>query len=219
MQPFRNYIKPVVAVLMIQPALAKTSANLSKATYAGEHRTTVTAVAAHEPDPRELAESPNSLGEIAAAKGRSQAAAVKDKSQAGSPEVFMQKGRIGLNFSKRLIDKKMKGPFLIRRSLGRLGDYQTIAKVTQTKFMDQVLEGSPYDYYYEIQTVKGEFVARLSLELQLFGENTLIYSPADHQHRVGREVNQLHEQMFGQEFSPNRYAILFKSGTTSRQDY
>ncbi len=212
MQPFRNYIKPVVALLMIQPALARTNANLSKVAYAGAQGTTIAAVVAHQSDPRELAEGPNDLGEIAATKARQQAAVEKDKSQAGGPEVFIQQGRIGLNFSKRLIDKKMKGPFLIRRSQGRLGDYQTIAKVTQPKFMDQVLAGSPYDYYYEIQTVKGEFVARLSLELQLFGENTYVYSPADHKARVGMEVNQLHEQMFGQEFSPNRYALLFKSG-------
>ncbi|WP_294183437.1 hypothetical protein [uncultured Sphingobacterium sp.] len=155
MQPFRNYIKPIIALLMIQPVLAETSYNLNKPTYTGAYGTTVTAGVANQPDLSEIAESSNEVRKTTAAKARAQAAVVKDKSQAGSPEVFIQKGRICLNFSKRLIDKKMKGPFLIRRSQGRLGDYQTIAKVTQPKFVDQVLVGSPYDYYYEIQTVKG----------------------------------------------------------------
>jgi hypothetical protein len=196
MQPFRNYIKPIIALLMIQPALAKTSYKLSKPVYAGVQGAILTTLEAHQPDPSELAKSPNGLRKTAAAKARRQNDVVKDKSKVGSPEVFIQKGRICLNFSKRLTDKEIKGPFLIRRSQGRLGDYQTIAKVKQPKFVDQVLDGSPYDYYYEIQTVKGEFVARLSLELQLFGENTFVYSPADNKVRVGNEVNQLHEKMF-----------------------
>ncbi|WP_159730395.1 MULTISPECIES: glycoside hydrolase family 16 [Sphingobacterium] len=214
MQPFRNYIKPIIALLMIQPVLAGTSYNynLIKPAYTGAQGTTVAAVVVHQPDLSEVAERPNGLRKKTAAKARAQTAVEKDKSQEGSPEVFIQKGRICLNFSKRLTDKEIKGPFLIRRSQGRLGDYQTIAKVTQPKFVDQVLDGSPYDYYYEIQTVKGELVARLSLELQLFGENTFVYSPTDNKARVGNEVNQLHEKMFGKEFSPNRYALLFKSG-------
>jgi len=127
-------------------------------------------------------------------------------------EIFMSKGNVSLDFSKRVTAKKIKAPFLIRRAKGRLGDYQTIAKVTEPRFIDKNIEGSPYDYYYEIQTVSGEPIARLAMELQLFGENIFIYSPTDDKERVGMEVNQLHDQMFGKEFSPNRYALLFKSG-------
>ncbi|WP_313264463.1 coagulation factor 5/8 type domain-containing protein [Sphingobacterium sp.] len=212
MQPLRTYIMPVVSLLLIQPAHAKTIHNLQKAISAKTHQHTVAAVVAHQTDSNELAKGPNGLRETSGVKARPQAVAGNEKPQVENPEVFVRKGQICLDFSQRLIDKKSKGPFLIRRSQGRLGDYQTIAKVTRPQFIDQVLAGSPYDYYYEIQTAKGEFVARLSMELQLFGENTFIYSPADNKVRVGMEVNQLHEQMFGKEFSPNRYALLFKSG-------
>lgn len=212
MQPLRTYIMPVVSLLLIQPAHAKTIHNLQKAISAKPHQHTVAAVVAHQTDSNELAKGPNGLRETSGVKARPQAVAGNGKPQVENPEVFVRKGQICLDFSQRLIDKKSKGPFLIRRSQGRLGDYQTIAKVTRPQFIDQVLAGSPYDYYYEIQTAKGEFVARLSMELQLFGENTFIYSPADNKVRVGMEVNQLHEQMFGKEFSPNRYALLFKSG-------
>ncbi|MGE8422544.1 MAG: hypothetical protein ACN6PI_06925, partial [Sphingobacterium siyangense] len=115
MQPFRNYIKPIIALLMIQPVLAKTSYNLSKPAYTEAQGTSLTAVFTHQPDLSEVAESPNEVRKTTAAKARAETAVAKDKSEVGSLEVFIQKGRICLNFSNRLIDKKMKGPFLIRR--------------------------------------------------------------------------------------------------------
>lgn len=127
-------------------------------------------------------------------------------------EVAAHAGHIYLNFSRKVLDKKLKGPFLILRSKGRLGGYQTIAKVDEPVYVDSAVVGNVYDYYYEIQTVKREPVARMGMELQLFGESTFIYGPMDNKRHVGSEVNQLHEQMFGKEFSPNRYALLFKPG-------
>ena len=70
MEPLRNYIMPIVSILMIQAAYAKTSFNLSKVAFTEAQGTTVNAVVAHQSDPRELAESPNDLGEIAATKAR-----------------------------------------------------------------------------------------------------------------------------------------------------
>lgn len=208
MQSLRNYIMPVVSVLLIQPVLgATTYHHLTNATYPKERQSGATVAIRQQTDRREIRINSDDPREKAV---------LNDKPQAENQEVFVRKGKICLNFTRRLIDKKIKGPFHIRRSKGRLGDYQTIAKVSQPKFMDQVLAGSPYDYYYEIQTEQGEFVARLGMELQLFGENTFIYSAADDKVRVGIEVNKLHDQMFGKEFSPNRYALLFKSGDYRR---
>ncbi|WP_312191189.1 hypothetical protein, partial [Sphingobacterium sp.] len=194
MQSLRNYIMPVVSVLLIQPVLgATTYHHLTNATYPKERQSGATVAIRQQTDRREIRINSDDPREKAV---------LNDKPQAENQEVFVRKGKICLNFTRRLIDKKIKGPFHIRRSKGRLGDYQTIAKVSQPKFMDQVLAGSPYDYYYEIQTEQGEFVARLGMELQLFGENTFIYSAADDKVRVGIEVNKLHDQMFGKEFSP-----------------
>src|SRR5690606_10772998 len=94
-------------------------------------------------------------------------------------EVVAHAGHIYLNFSKKVLDKKLKGPFLILRSKGRLGGYQTIAKVDEPVYVDSAVVGNVYDYYYEIQTVKREPVARMGMELQLFGESTFIYGPMD----------------------------------------
>lgn len=47
---------------------------------------------------------------------------------------------------------------------------------------------------------------------KLFGPNVFIYSPQDDMRAIGQEVNALHEQMFHDQFSPKRYAVLFLPG-------
>lgn len=47
---------------------------------------------------------------------------------------------------------------------------------------------------------------------KLFGPNVFIYSPQDDMRDIGQEVNALHEQMFHDQFSPKRYAVLFLPG-------
>ena len=47
---------------------------------------------------------------------------------------------------------------------------------------------------------------------ELFGPNVLIFSPQDDMQAIADTVNALHEQMFHDQFSPNRYAVLFLPG-------
>ena len=47
---------------------------------------------------------------------------------------------------------------------------------------------------------------------ELFGSNVLIYSPQDDMQTVADEVNALHERMFHDQFSQQRYAVLFLPG-------
>ena len=60
-------------------------------------------------------------------------------------------------------------------------------------------------------------IALLSLAGQaatndLFGPNVLIFSPQDNMQAIADEVNNLHEQMFHDQFSNRRYAVLFLPG-------
>lgn len=189
---FRNYMIPLVTLLMIQLASGASGPRADTKAFPE----TVTRLTLHRSGLLHRQESAEATSTVGLA----------------DQEIAVRKGHLYLDFSKKAAGKKVKSPFLIRRAKGRLGNYQTIAKVNQPKFIDKAIQGSPYDYYYEIQTVKGETVAHLGMEIQLFSENTFIYSPTDDKQRVGLEVNQLHDQMFGKEFSPNRYALLFKSG-------
>src|SRR5690606_33573069 len=84
-------------------------------------------------------------------------------------------------------------------------------KTATTCFVDRDIKGNPYDYYYDI-VVGDSSVALLGMEIELFGEHTLVYSATDNKTRVGQEINKVHNSMFGKEFSSHRYAILFKPG-------
>lgn len=52
----------------------------------------------------------------------------------------------------------------------------------------------------------------MAMDTEVFGDYVYIYSDTDRKVDVGNEINAIHEQMFGKEFSPNRYALLFKAG-------
>ena len=126
-------------------------------------------------------------------------------------KIQAKNGQITLNFSKKITYKDAKTIYTIKRAKGRFGKYETIGTTPYTSYVDKTAKGSLYDYYYQI-IVQNQKIAQLSLETELFGENTYVYSPFDSLKAVGREVNRIHDELFRQEFSPNRYAVLFKSG-------
>lgn len=131
--------------------------------------------------------------------------------QAQTKGAEVKNGQVILNFSKQAADQKTNGAYTIKRAKGRLGNYETIGTTTATSFTDKTAKGNLYDYYYKIFN-NNKQVVQLGLEIELFGENTFIYSPFDSVEAVGREVNDIYGQMFNKEFSPNRYAMFFKPG-------
>ncbi|WP_197286200.1 hypothetical protein [Pedobacter sp. PACM 27299] len=131
--------------------------------------------------------------------------------QAQTKEAVVKNGQVVLDFSDKVLDKKTKRIYTIKRAKGRLGTYKNIGSTAQTSFIDKTVKGNPYDYYYQVFDDKG-LIALLGLAIELFGANTYIYSPSDNLAAVGLEVNGIHDEMFGQEFSPNRYAMFFKPG-------
>ncbi len=125
---------------------------------------------------------------------------------------------IVLNFTT-LKSSGIDGEYIIKRSVGRYGNYETIGTTTSTTFTDENITGSPYNYYYKIVNAKEEVVASLALDIELFGPNLYIYNPTDNMAALSKEINDLHESMFRQEFSKNRYAFFFKPGDYTKSEF
>ncbi|RZF58680.1 glycoside hydrolase family 16 [Sphingobacterium corticibacterium] len=125
--------------------------------------------------------------------------------------VRFENGNLELDFSGVVAGKEYDGSYTIKRAKGRFGEYKTIGKISTTFFIDKDVEGNAYDYYYQIGRGDSS-LAIMGLEIELFGEHTFIYSPTDNKSQIGQQINDVHDRMFGQEFSPYRYAVLFKPG-------
>ncbi|MCL2651465.1 MAG: T9SS type A sorting domain-containing protein [Candidatus Azobacteroides sp.] len=135
--------------------------------------------------------------------------------QAAASEITAKNGNIILNFDSQIIPSlksSSDAQYVIERATGRFGTYQTIGTTTSTSFVDENIEGNPYDYYYRVLNAQGEEVALLALDIELFGPNVYIYSPTDNMTTLSNEINSIHDAMLHQEFSANRYAFFFKPG-------
>ena len=123
---FRNYIIPVVTLLMTQSALGESRPRTDTKTFPETlarftlHRSVKHNSLQHM---HESAETTGTVGLV-------------------DQEIAVRKGHLYLDFGKKVAKKKVKAPFLIRRAKGRLGDYQTIAKVMEPKFIDKAIQGS-----------------------------------------------------------------------------
>ncbi len=126
-------------------------------------------------------------------------------------EVEVSAGKITLDFTGRT-NYSTKSKYTIKRAVGRFGEYKVIGKTSKTVFTDKKAKGNPYDYYYCVLGAKGDTVALMAPDIELFGEEVIVYSPADNMEAVGQSVNGVHDKMFGKEMSPNRYALFFKPG-------
>lgn len=132
--------------------------------------------------------------------------------QAKAKDIEVRNGNIILDFSTMISPQASAGKYTIKRATGKFSEYKTIGSTSSTTFVDKKPKGNPHDYYYQIMDSKGELVASISMDAELFGDYVYIYSDTDRKEDVGHEINAIHDQMFGKEFSPNRYALLFKAG-------
>lgn len=132
--------------------------------------------------------------------------------QANAKGIEVRNGNIILDFSTKIASQTSAGTYTIKRSTGRFSEYQTIGSTSSTTFIDKKVKGNPHDYYYQITDKKGNLLASMAMDTEVFGDYVYIYSDTDRKVDVGNEINAIHEQMFGKEFSPNRYALLFKAG-------
>ena len=100
----------------------------------------------------------------------------------------------------------------VLRSEGRLAMFSPVGQMSGRSFTDKTATKSPYTYYYKVTDSQGQVLLTASMNEELLGQNVLVYSPTDEMQLVRHEVNQLHEQMFQDQFSPHRYAVLFLPG-------
>src|SRR5688572_17040795 len=96
--------------------------------------------------------------------------------QAQTKETYISNNHVVLNFNREASDKTYPKPYIIKRAKGRFGNYETIGTTSTTSFVDKTASGNLFNYYYRVFT-KNQQIAQLGLEIELFGENTYIYSP------------------------------------------
>lgn len=125
-------------------------------------------------------------------------------------DVEVGRNRVTLDFSSHA--GQPKGKYTVKRSTGRLSEFKTIGKTSDTRFTDKKITGSPYSYYYLVLDAAGDTVAVLSPESELFGQNVHIYSPTDSPEGIATEMQEIHNQMFRAEMGKERHTVLFKPG-------
>ena len=128
--------------------------------------------------------------------------------QTKSPSIELKNGNIILNYGAA----GQTGEFTIKKSKGKFGKYETLGTSKSTSYTDAKVSGSPYDYYYQVFNAKGDTVSLLSLEQELFGSNFYVYHPEDDMVAVAKEINAIHDAMFKDQFSKNRYAFYLRPG-------
>lgn len=120
--------------------------------------------------------------------------------------VKTEKDRITLEF------EAAPGKYTVKRADGRFSEYRTIGTTKKNVFVDRNAKGSPYSYYYLVLDQKGDTVAAMSAETELFGEDVHIYSPSDSPEAIAADIDSIHRQMFRAEMGTGRYALMFKPG-------
>ncbi|MBP3537955.1 MAG: glycoside hydrolase family 16 [Muribaculaceae bacterium] len=125
-------------------------------------------------------------------------------------DVEVGRNSVTLDFSSHAGQSKCK--YTVKRSTGRLSEFKTIGKTSDTRFTDKKIKGSPYSYYYLVLDAAGDTVAALSPESELFGPNVHIYSPTDSPEGIAAEMQEIHNQMFRAEMGKERHTVLFKPG-------
>lgn len=100
----------------------------------------------------------------------------------------------------------------VERAEGRFAHYEPIGKTSKGTFADRSTGGQPYRYYYRLVDNTGTALDTISADIALFGKKVLIYSPADSPQAIASSLATVDNLMFGKEFSPDRYALMFKPG-------
>lgn len=124
----------------------------------------------------------------------------------------IEQGLPVLTIAGNLLAKAASEQLTVLRAHGRTGEYLPIGQISGQQFLDKEAIGNPYNYYYKVVDSNGQVLLSTSLNEALFGPNVLVYNETDDMAAIGEEVNAIHEQMFHDQFSANRYAVLFMPG-------
>jgi hypothetical protein len=127
-------------------------------------------------------------------------------------EMTIEQGHPVLQVADSLFCQASSQSLTVFRAIGRTGQYEMVGKTTQRTFTDMTAAGNLYKYYYKVVDSKSKVLLNTSLNQALLGPNVLVYHPQDQMKAVSEEVNAIHEEMFHDQFSAKRYAVLFMPG-------
>ncbi|MBP5318843.1 MAG: T9SS type A sorting domain-containing protein [Paludibacteraceae bacterium] len=110
------------------------------------------------------------------------------------------------------LDNASGETYTLTRSVGRHGEESALTTFDANATYSDTPSGNAYDYYYHIRNANGQQVGLLSLELNLFGPNMILYRPTDSMSVLADELNAIADNMWYAQFSMNRYAFYFHPG-------
>ncbi len=106
----------------------------------------------------------------------------------------------------------------IYRAVSRFGEYEKITNTEENGYVDTDVDAEhPYNYYKVVSVnAHGESglanAQAVSEEINLFGENTIIFAPTDNREAIDAEVARVYSIQKDAQFGTERYALMFKPG-------
>ena len=128
---------------------------------------------------------------------------------AQADDLRISKGKVTLDFATSA--ENHTGPYTIQRSMGRFGQKEMLGQTSKPLYTDKAGEQAA-SMYYHITDAQGQPVAMLSFDQQLLGSGTYVFRPSDDMQQIHTSVEELHRQMFHEQFGKDRYAVLFMPG-------
>ena len=128
---------------------------------------------------------------------------------AQADDLRISKGKVTLDFATSA--ENHTGPYTIQRSMGRFGQKEMLGQTSKPLYTNKAGEQAA-SMYYHITDAQGQPVAMLSFDQQLLGSGTYVFRPSDDMQQIHTSVDELHKQMFHEQFGKGRYAVLFMPG-------
>jgi len=100
--------------------------------------------------------------------------------------------------------------YIIKKSVGRYGAKSEVTQTKKTVFTDK--DSNAKNCYYFIEDANGKQLAMMAHDIDLFGKDVLIMRPTDQMNLVHQAVEDIHTEMFREQFGAGRYAVLFMPG-------
>lgn len=128
----------------------------------------------------------------------------------GASVTPLPNGALAVEFKKPVSQPKSK--YTVERAEGRFATYKKVGATKDFKFVDKNADRAPNTYYYRLVDANGTPMDTVGMDIDLFGDKVVIFSPADDMQAVAKRLAAIDFTMFGREMSADRYTVLFKKG-------
>ncbi|MBE5957472.1 MAG: hypothetical protein E7254_01220 [Lachnospiraceae bacterium] len=137
------------------------------------------------------------------------------------PEVITteyDEGTITINWN----DVNNAQSYNVYRAKSRFGNYEFIANTNESKFTDTTIGKSKYENYYKVKAVgtnfESDYSKPASLEIQMFGENTYVFSDGDNRNDINTVTENVFSKQRFNQFGKDRYLFAYKKGDYTNTD-